>query len=223
MSKSDLLSWVIRYSCTAFVDKNSGTCSFDSADFVKLLEACNKQRPDKSDFPEEYYGSLLTSEPIQNFGIITNFSAPPSDYNYVGFPVSSGSGSCFSFGMYMGIYARSPHKEGAWEFIRSALKEDNQRLATGFPVNEKVLENDLALALEGKLDTPTKSGIRLGKTDIAKLKTLIEGTTMLSSSNETIDRIIHDDAETYFAGEKTAEETAKLIQSQVTLFLEEQK
>ena len=52
-------------------------------------------------------------------------------------------------------------------------------------------------------------------------KTLIDGATPGGAYDTDIQEIIQDEAGAYFAGDKTADEVAKLIQSRVSIYLGE--
>ena len=55
------------------------------------------------------------------------------------------------------------------------------------------------------------------------LMALINSTTAIGSYDESIMSIITDVTGSFFAGEKSAEDTAKTIQSRVNLYVAEQK
>ena len=54
------------------------------------------------------------------------------------------------------------------------------------------------------------------------VKDLIEHTNRIMRYDQSLMEIISDEAGAFFAGEKTAEETAQLIQNRVQLYLAEQ-
>ena len=52
---------------------------------------------------------------------------------------------------------------------------------------------------------------------------LLENTTVVAETDTTMREIVTDEAAYFFAGERTAEETAALIQQRVSLYLLEQQ
>jgi hypothetical protein len=58
--------------------------------------------------------------------------------------------------------------------------------------------------------------------DIDELMTIINGTTKVLKYDTNITDIINDESKAYFDGEKSAEETAKLVQSRVSIYVNEQ-
>ena len=56
-----------------------------------------------------------------------------------------------------------------------------------------------------------------------KLLEAIDRTTRTTSTNDEILKIVTEQAEAFFAGDKTAEEVAKLIQSKANIYVNEQR
>ena len=55
------------------------------------------------------------------------------------------------------------------------------------------------------------------------LRELISSTTKLASYDDSIFKIVKEQAQAYFAGQKSAEEVAKLIQSKANIYVNEQR
>ncbi len=64
---------------------------------------------------------------------------------------------------------------------------------------------------------------RLTQEEADKLLALIESTDRLAEPDENILAIVREEAAPYFAGQKTAEEAAALIQSRASLYVSEQR
>jgi hypothetical protein len=62
----------------------------------------------------------------------------------------------------------------------------------------------------------------LKQSEADALMSIINGTTKCSVSDESITKIITDESAGYFSGSKSADETAKLIQSRVSIYINEQ-
>ena len=56
-----------------------------------------------------------------------------------------------------------------------------------------------------------------------QLKNLINNTTKLANYNDSIFDIVSEQAAAFFAGQKSAEEVAKLIQSKANIYVNEQR
>ena len=135
-TKAGMLSNVLAQNMDAFVDWSTGQCSFDSEDFISLLEFCNS-------FPLEYDWNnvdweeyeddntrvlngkqmLLNAylydlgDSLQMYEVVFN-----GDYSFIGFPQEDGSvGSSFSLGNGIAMSSTCKDKEGAWSFMREYL------------------------------------------------------------------------------------------------------
>lgn len=105
----------------------------------------------------------------------------------------------------------------AWQFLRTFLELKYQQslpIATTptLPVNVHafIAETDRLLA-EGK-------GANAG---FGRILELIKSAKVASSTDIQIGAIVHEEVSAYFSGEKTAEETARMIQDRVSTYLAE--
>ena len=175
------------------------------------------------------------------------------DSTYIGYPTWSGVGSMLQLGSDSGIYAMSSSckdKEAAWQFLRGFLLEDYQQNVWGLPVNRSVFNDKLEKVMtpEYRKDTDgnfvlDKEGkkIEIVKTSIGRadgsivnifamsqeqadrLLELIEVTTQVAEDDSSIVDIVTEQAQAFFAGQKSAEEVARLIQSKAKLYVNEQR
>lgn len=113
-----------------FVDYNMAACSFDSDEFIYLLEYL-------SALPENVaqdtgYGSyrddktMLYSLNIRNLSdyiqMMNFFNF--DELNLIGYPVKSGSGTIIVPQCEYGITADSPVKDGAWELLKCLMRDE---------------------------------------------------------------------------------------------------
>lgn len=165
------------------------------------------------------------------------------DYAFVGFP---GNGPENADGAYiygndlLVLSAKSENLEGAWEFVRYYLTDEYQEaLNWGLPVNRDILikkgqtlteqpfyldENgnkveyyDDTLYYHGE-DVPISP---MTQTQLEQLIAYIESVKRTSTVNEDVLNIINEEMGEFYAGDKTAEDVAKLIQNRVSLYVEE--
>lgn len=175
-TKAGMLSNVLAQNMDAFVDWSTGQCSFDSEDFISLLEFCNS-------FPLEYDWNnvdweeyeddntrvmngkqmLLNAylydlgDSLQMYEVVFN-----GDYSFIGFPQEDGSvGSSFSLGNGIAMSSTCKDKEGAWSFMRECLMPqyanvDEEYMIGGYNLStnkadfEKMVE--MAMKKEYQLD-----------------------------------------------------------------------
>lgn len=157
--KERALATLLQYAQGNFVDWQSGQCSFDSENFVKVLELANR-------FPEEanYYNEdgpsypvllgkgeiLLDTVGVYDFRELqlseAMFGVP---VNYIGYPNENGdSGTYLTPSTGLAIIASSANKEGAWAFLESFLSEDSSRYSYGFPSQKSKFEEAKAEAVK---------------------------------------------------------------------------
>lgn len=159
-SRSAALYMFLYSNMDKFVNWETGKCTFDSQDFIDLLETVKTFPADediKSNDGETAYVSdqvkVLTGKQLlsnANAYSLTDFRANTfyaygkDDISFVGYP---GTGAAFSAaGMGYAISAKSENKEAAWQFVSRILTEDYQNgqnkygYYNGFPTNEAVFD-----------------------------------------------------------------------------------
>ena len=139
-------------------------------------------------------------------------------------------------------------KEGAWEFVREFFTYDYGAKSASFsmwsfPSRKDVLEKILKRAMaekaytdeDGMEITPIQKTYGydsfpislkpLTKEDVSSVRSLIGRIKKMSHTSddrqEQVLSIVREEAEAFFAGDKTAEETAEIIQNRVQLYLNE--
>lgn len=145
-----------------------------------------------------------------------------------GSPFREGTGVA-SVSSYLAIPINAENPDGAWEFIKTLLREEEW----GFPLLKSTHEKWLAKSVEKLYDNiryfaPEKDEEWVSETAAAcveECEKAINGLNGLSITqfwSEPIMDIVLDDAAYYFAGTKTAEDCAKIIKSRIDLYLAEQ-
>ena len=169
---------------------------------------------------------------------------------YIGYPTSSGAGNAMQFQMSLGMSSRCADKEGAWSFMRLFLEDEFQNSLWYLPVKRSVFEEKLAELMEpryqkdengdyvtdengekimvplaswGFEDGTIREIYQLSEAQAQNLRDLIESTTKDYSSNEAVSELITNEAKPFFLGQKSAEEVARLIQSKVNIYVNEQR
>lgn len=130
------------------------------------------------------------------------------------------------------INANSAHKEGAWQFIRFLLEEENQALiAKGsvMPVHVGALEKNVEEYLYNYYyNTYTSDGRHVVREELPErieemFWTGIANARPASYRTEQVLSIIAEEAEFYFMGDKSLEEVSAVIENRVRLYLVEQE
>ena len=118
------------------------------------------------------------------------------------------------------VNAASEHKDGAWQFIKFLLEEENQRLVekdSNLPIHEKVLQECVAAQAEQiYYDTPA-----VQEDQIARFWECLDTAEPEPYRTEYILEIIKEETELYFTGDKSIEEISGIIENRVQLYLNE--
>ena len=160
----------------------------------------------------------------------------------IGFPTNTpdDNGGRFSSDYTISISANSPSKDLIWEFCKSMLsKESQEALSYTFPVYKDAFDKQAEDALlpdyymdeNGKKVEEPRTIYRgeeevkipeFKKADTDRVKSYIENIKVSSYYDQKIYDITSEEAQKYFSGDQTAEKTAEMIQSRVSLYLSEQ-
>ncbi len=233
------------YAMTDFVDYENAECSFDSPEFIKILEFCNRfvdevQTPDKATEPEansQYYADkakLLANEEIlflsgsaNSYNSIKTLNAGDSDLTFAGYPSPDGRGGLIITNDIVCISTECEEKEGAWEFVKFYLLNAK---GYGCPILCDKFEKYMDEEMTRK---STASGIEIPPFDQQtrdRVEEYIKSATKFCASyesfyypafNRDIMAIMEEEAGLYFNGEQTAETSAEHIQNRVSVLISE--
>lgn len=160
-SKASMLSTCIQYSSDAFIDYNTGKCSFDSQEFLDILEFANKFETeteydrDGMSLPKQISeGKILLSNvyisdisEMQMYAMMFN-----EPVTFIGYPTVDGSGgnrlngrNCYA------ITTKSKNPDGAWAFIESMLQYSEVSewgMSNYLPIRKDMLEETFEIAMK---------------------------------------------------------------------------
>lgn len=180
------------------------------------------------------------------------FGGDVDGYTFVGFPCSEGVGSMISVQSGYAISENCADKEAAWQFVRTFLTEDYQdQYSYQFPTNVHSFETQRTKAMTPEYEKDENGNIMLDpetgeklqishggmgwneddyvefyaltEEQVAKVDELIADTTRLFDSNNAIFQIVKEQSAAFFAGQKSAEDVAKLVQSKANIYVNEQR
>lgn len=225
-----------------FIDSASRSCSFDSEEFKMLLEYM-------ATLPEEYDWnnidvSIGMGDQLANGKVLLfpcHFAEPVDiqlcnyyfgdKINYIGYPNKDAykctmltSDSAYA------ITSSCKDKEGAWSFLEFYLSRDQGSYEYGFPSNkkelEKIYEEELKHSGQPNGDSLYElSGFTYDyhyctKEELSQLDELIALSKVTDTDSELL-KIISEEASGYFAGQKSVDEVAQIIQSRISLYINE--
>lgn len=210
------------------IDWENATCDFDNPDFVRILQAaldgydpnCPEENPY---FMDDVRAMMAKGEMILD-GVWINapevFGEAERVYgrrvSYVGWPTPDGNcGSTFMINQIsnVAINLSTQHPEGCWEFVKGYLTSGN--------LYKPVFEQQLKEAMTPKtVDGETQEAM-LSAEQAERYRELVESIRTVSGSSEKILEIVLNETAPMFAGDKTPEETAKIIQSKLSIYVAE--
>lgn len=242
-SRYDYLENYMRVCGREYIDMDRGTCDFQSAAFVEALTfaATLPEFAEGSFYEENCFGSqyledraLLQPVTIRNIPSLARhiYGCMGEDIAYVGYPSESREGSCISIcGVGFVLSGKSDKLDGAWEFVRYFLTEDFQRdelygiEGSGLPARRDIFDEkaQIAATREGYcfINDEFVSVPPMTQEQIDRAVHFIEGLHNPAFEDEVIMNIIYEEAESFFRGQKSAEDVAGLIQNRVQLYLHE--
>lgn len=242
-SNIDFLYTTLRVASDEFINFNTMTADFDNDNFRALLELClqfgQTTNADKSSailnycavssFMETQYYEAYYGEKIEFFGC----------------PGSSESKNYFiNIIDQYGINANTKYKDGAWSFLRLLFTEEYQTdeyvdsAFPSFPSNKNALKAlaDKAMSTlyeqdeEGNEWEFTQRGEHddfeyhaATQEQIDQIMDLIDSASQASNYTAMIQSIVMEEAQMFFAGDASVDDTIDRIQNRVDVYLSEQQ
>lgn len=222
-----------------FIDWEKNSCSFAGESFVSILETIRTYSLDEA--PE--YGKdqemLLEGKCLGVVGYVTGFIFYEGlhedfgeDMVAAGFPSETGKGNYLIADGILAINAASTHKEAAAAYLEYVLSVQGQSFCSMLSVRRNMLTEDMVLY--GREDN--KPYLKEGENTRMPLATKKDGSVYIGQYNEFLEscvpypdahtdiaNIISEEAAAFFSGDKTAEQTAEVIDSRVQLYLDEHR
>ena len=224
-----------------FVDEEKRISHFEQKEFIELLEFSKKYEyvDVGENLPERIASGkqIFWSCSIKDFESFWFQEAALQEIpSYIGFPTGEGGRHalvCYSYA----INNASKHKEGALDFLSFLLSDEQQQSSfeggEGFPVRNSILNKlwDEAL-LEPYTGDKKVMGYRefdvyyeprqMREEEAAIFWEMLRN-PLLDYVYNPIRAIVAEETKTFFDGDKTAEEVAKIIDNRVQLYLDETK
>lgn len=173
------------------------------------------------------------------------------DVTYIGYPVSEGVGNMLQIDdSGLAISAKSANQDAAWQFVRKFFTEKYQtENVYSFPTNRAAFDAKLKRAMTpvwrtdengnyvldengNKIEESqgtwgwgniTVEMYALTQEEADSIVDVINATTRVYSYDEDIMDIITSEAAAFFAGQKSADEVAKLVQSKANIKVNERR
>lgn len=211
-SREYMIEELMEYACARFVDMDNLTCSFDSEEFVRLLQLCAEAKPYDYDSSEGYALSMGNASMSFNYyREVLN-----GDFEYIGFPSEGGSNLLSQSIGPFSILASSENKDAAWQLIRLLFLpqiQNNEVNAFGMPVIVSSLDKSLARRAGNNAE--------ISQADVDKYRALIMDCRGFIDGG-AVYNIVYEEVNKFLGGGKTAEDAAASIQSRASIYISEQ-
>ena len=173
------------------------------------------------------------------------------EVTFKGYPTSGGEpGNMIYMPSGLAMTSKGANKDAVWKFLRTFFTPEYQEEIYYLPssktlFNEQLLDamtveyqknfsGDVILDENGEKVPVTRMSIMRGDGEIIdfyavsqeqadKLMEVINSTTKVNQTNFTMYDIVSDQTGAFFAGQKSAEDTAKIIQSKASIYVNEQR
>lgn len=248
-TRYDVLSRILTGSMEYYIDWENGTCSFDQGEFGQVLSFA-ASFPEGLEIDNDFSvkqtfldgkALIIPTHIMGGYDIAdAEYVFDDTDISYIGYPVEGVSGTVISpKSPVLAISGKSGHKEICWEFISQYLDVEYQK-KLGLPINRAAMEEKLAQSLEieyemvdGKKQPVAKSQVSfegddqpqdiycLTEEQAQKLMLIIESAQINDAVDYHLYRIIMDEVDSYFSGDKTLEEVTKIIQNKASIYVSE--
>lgn len=205
-----------------FTDLETGTCNFETQEFLDILDWCRRWGGDGST-PEAPEKTLLKRGWISSLSWLSGREDiakqwfDGAGYTYAGYPVGTG-GSAYLVLTSLGVSESCQNLDGAKAFLEYCFASAQQDL----PANMQVLREEFAQYKLGNRTDWYGNPETISDADEAKFLELLQSVTVLEGMDKSLEDILCEEANAYFAGNVTAGQAAKTIQSRASVYLLEQ-
>ncbi|MFL0166286.1 ABC transporter substrate-binding protein [Candidatus Clostridium helianthi] len=243
---SMLVSYLVSENYNKFADKNKKTLSFDSKEFIDILNLA------KSMIDKNYVNTDTTdgkTDDLTNRGGVVFSPTKLSMYfdlmltkqvyeggvDFLKYP-GEGDNLSFTATATFGINNKSSNKDLAWDFLKFLVSDEmmSESSWTSFPIkktasskaaqdtidmSKKAIGNDkLKFANKGQVIKITKP---LTEEDVNIVPELISKAKKYAPVDQKVLNIVQEESKDFFDGQKTADATAKTIQDRVSTYINE--
>lgn len=210
------------------IDYDKGECHFDSDDFIKRLEFANRFLSDDEGFDSDQYAWFGTDKTLvikdnvnSQINIVKDLQGSGEEINMVGYPTDdSERGGMINPEFLYCITSSCQDKDGAWEFVSKALTFPYDVFSCFKPETRNILNSEIGVE-------HTASGIPVPSLTAEQADMLYDYLCKCDNTaveyDHDMSNAIHEEADKYFAGECSAEDAAKSIQSRVSEIMKKYK
>ena len=241
-SYSSMLYYFMTPSLSYLVDSVNHTANFNSDSFKKILTFCKNYGVSDKEMEAEYRSmeeSGMWRSPVENIrdgttlisvtdGYLYSVDSWKQNWNYAGggltltgFPTEESSTLLCSAGNYVAISKSRGNQDIAWELVK-ALFSTTSAYAWDLPISnsamEKLIQEQMAPITDPyMLEYPEYAPLTQEGAD--EFRNILANVSGLEDYDATIMEIIEEESKAFFEGQKSVEDTVRIIQDRVTTHL----
>ncbi len=224
----------------SFIDYDKGICDFDNETFIKLLKffkdnnlgSDNSSGWDSDMIRDHYKNDVLMLKLTEVSNFLELYAMERECFNepatIIGYPTENGSVSYVEIDNGYSILANSDVKDGAWDFIKYSFFSDSYYSGTKgrytFPAIDRYIDEQMEdfNKLISEEQNEGESFPPMSDEESKEYKAWVrESAKNVVKLDNNVIRILWDELNAYFNDERSAEETAKMIQNRVSLYVSE--
>ena len=243
-SREEFLDAIISQNLEEYIDWDSGNAHFNKSEFIDLMEFI-RLFPTDAELHSGHNGMfpdwvqaisegrqilMVTRVGLRSFREVQNYiSVFGGEVVYKGFPSENREGNSIFTNYSLAMTTTSSDKHGAWSFLRMFLNEEWQREYQddngSFPTNQVVFNELLSEAMsdlelrDGSTSTIPRNPLSQYEAD--QILDLLASAIIASYRSEPLANIIREGVFDYLQGRTSAEDSARVIQSRVQIYLDE--
>jgi multiple sugar transport system substrate-binding protein len=230
----NLLAEIAMDNYSLFVDIADHKANFDSASFTGLMSQVKSMYDAKivsmDARTKAYFRTIHINSPwdylvsSREYGENMKFYMKPHAQDTT-------AGGYFRPYESISMNSNSNVKAEAWDFIKFLMSEEIESSSTkaGFPINKKAFAKNIQqLKDEGTVKAYEEGPlhgmeIKVDQAKLDQLESLVVGANhQVEYKSAKVQEMIVKESKAFFAGQKSADDVAKLIQNKVTTYLDEQ-
>lgn len=249
--REDLITMAVYLNASSYIDWDNHQCNFDSDEFKEFLAFLKEfpEKIDDSVYSDDTSGYWRSGKALVDLMYMSSFDEYQSEVRgtfgesvtLVGFPTAGKSGSAIIPSNEFCISATTTKKDGCWEFLKCFFTDEFQEKIVEyneFPVKRSTFEKmaddsmkaDTWINEDGEEESYTGTtyidGEEVELTPLTQEERdyvvgFIESLTEHVEYDEEILNIITEEAAAYFGNQKSVDDVAKIIQSRISIYVNE--
>ncbi len=234
---------------SSFIDRDKAACYFNTPGFISLLELIRTysadgysgiyqftdigEQPPIQDAKAYLEDRLLVDfisirQPIDYYAV-TRTAFRDTPVTFIGYPTEKEDcGGVFQSDFTLSVNAQSEEKEAVWEFMKYLLSEKYQKkLNNSLPIHKETLEQTIMHGTKQFMATTIfdNRNVNIGAATPESMEALSAYIAQIDTAfyaDPVVTQVLTEETEMFLAGDQSAEQAAKMIQSRISLYLSEQ-